>query len=157
MLFDEWQAQRALLNHDILCNQLRNELGAVRMNPQCSAVVRLKMWPQRAGEYRKFFDMAAEALSPKQILDSPAFAAWEKTRKEVFRPIIHETFLVRTDMIARVQELHELLTRSIDGVEAFLRMKPAERTLEAVAELQELLDSLSKAISALPREIGRID
>ncbi len=157
MLFNEWQAQSTLLNHDILCNQLRNELAAVRMSPQYSSVVRLKMWPQRAGEYRKFFDMAIEALSPKQVLDSPVFATWEKTRKEVFGPIIHEMFLVRSNMIARVQELHELLTRSVDGVEAFLLMKPADRTLKAVTKLQELLDSLSKAISALPKRIGKTD
>ena len=154
MLFDEWQSQRALLNHDILCNQLRTELVALRVAPQSPAVVRLKMWPRQADEYRKFFDLAIDALSPQQVLNSPIFATWDETRKDDLGPIVHEVFLALSNIAAEVQELHESLSCSVGAVEAFLAIRPTERTPERVAKLQELLDSLSQDISALPREIG---
>ncbi len=154
MLFDEWQSQRSLLNHDILCNQLRNELAALRATPRSPTVVRLRMWPLHEKEYRGFFDLTIDGLSPQQLLDMPIFAAWDQARKEAFGPLFHEIFVVVTNIAGEVRQLHELLSGSVDAVEAFLAMRPADRTSEDVERLQELLDSLSQAISTLPREIG---
>lgn len=154
MSLKEWLDQRAVLNHDILCNQLRNELGAVRADPKRHALVRLKMWPLHEIEYRRLFDATIEVLSPVRLLDLPVFACWSDDMKTSFRPVFHELFLATTQVEAKVKALHELLGRGVEGVQAFVATPPGKRTTEQAVTLQELLDSLSAAISALPREVG---
>jgi hypothetical protein len=156
MFLREWLDQRALLNHDILCNQLRNELCALRADATHNAAVRLKTWPRREPEYRRLFDATLEALSPAQLVDSAVFACWNEDMKRNFRPVFHELFVATSGVAEQVRDLHQLLSKSLEGVKVYLATPQAKRTAEAVASLQTVLDALSAAISALPKEIGAI-
>jgi hypothetical protein len=153
MLFNEWLGQRALLNHDVLCNQLRNELGALRADPK-RTVVRLKTWPLHETEYRAFFDSSIEALSPKQFFTNQRFACWKPEMKTTFEPVFYELFMLTSNLAVRIEALHQLLTRSLNGVQTFLATDAAKRNPSHVAKLQELLESLSQEISALPSQVG---
>ena len=153
MVLNEWLGQRELLNHDVLCNQLRNELGALRADPK-RAVVRLKTWPVREAEYRAFFDSSIEALSPRQFFTNQRFACWKPEMKTTFEPLFHELFMLTSNLAARVEALHQLLTQSLNAVQTFLATDAAMRNPSHVAKLQELLESLSQGISALPSQVG---
>jgi hypothetical protein len=153
MFLNEWLGKRALLNHDVLCNQLRNELGALRTDPK-RTVVRLKTWPLRESEYRAFFDSSIEALSPKQLFTNQRLACWKPEMKTQFEPLFHELFMLTSTLAARIATLHQLLTQSLNGVQTFLATDAAKRNPSHVAKLQELLESLSQEISALPSQVG---
>lgn len=152
--WSEWLEQRALLNHDILCNQLRNELVALQGDPQSPDVVRLKMWLLRESEYRRFLDSTLNALSPAQLLESPHFARWAAEERVFFQLVFQELFCQTTGLGLRIEALQELLTKCVGEVGAFLEVAPVERTHDRIARLQSLLEALSLGISSLPTVIG---
>ena len=76
--------------------------------------------------------------------------------KRNFRPVFQELFVATSGVAEQVRELHQLLNKSLEGVKVYLATPQAKRTAEAVASLQTVLDALSAAISALPKEIGGI-
>jgi len=154
MGMNEWTEKRALLNHDVLCNQLRNELAAARLDPTHHPLTRLRMWPQREQEYRQFFDAAIDAFSPVHLLGFAFFASWSAEMKCEFGPAFHELFLATSNIKADVASLHDFLNESLLEVNAFLATAAVERTVEQAGAVLARLDTLSVAISALPRTIG---
>jgi len=154
MRLKKWAELRAVLNHDILCNQLRNELAAARLDPVHHTLTRLRMWPQREQEYRQFFDAAKDALSPVRLLDSAQFACWSDEMKCEFGPAFHELFLSTSNIAADVARLHHLLDDSLRDVNAFVATPAAERTIDGAGAVLARLDMLSTSISALPTTIG---
>jgi len=156
MQLNEWLELRELLNHDILCNQVRGELSALQAEQGNNTLVRLTRWPEREPEYRRWLDATVEALGPAQWLDSPAFACWDETMRARFKPALQELFLATSSVAGQVEALHELLTQAVSEVKEFVSAAPVARTPEKVAALQELLFALSAAISALPRNVCAI-
>ena len=155
-MLKQWLDQRALLNHDVLCNQLRNELASLRSEPTQSHTPRLSMWPKRKKEYITFLDNAINALSFSSLLDRSIFDCWSNSMKENWRPVFHGLFLNTTNIPNKIIHLKELLNDSAETVLSFSNVRPRERTLKMVVALQEKLDALSTAISSLPHNVGDV-
>ena len=157
MQLEEWLEVRELLNHDILCNQVRSELAALQSAQHDHRIVRLKHWPEREPEYRRWLDATFEALSPAHLLDSSVFSCWSEDMRSKFRPAVHQLFLATTSLGAQVRKLHELLGLSVKGVREFVAAAPPERTADKLSALEALLAALSAAISALPRSVSSVE
>ena len=151
---ERWLNKRALLNHDILCNQIRNEIDALRRAPSENSTTRLRMWIYRESEYQKLLNECIVALSPMQLLESELFSCWPRELKESFSPIFHELFLIMTGLEMRIAELLQVLSASIASVKAFLSIEQSMRTLDDVMQIREKLANLSEGISSLPSKIG---
>ena len=157
MLSREWAAKRALLNHDVLCNQLRNELAAARQDVTHHPLTRLQCWSKREEEYRSFFNGAISAVSWAHLLDATIFRSWTSEMRECFRPIVHECFAAATNIDFEVSELHRLLTASLEGVSTFLNTPAVLRRTEDAETVLATLDALSSAISGLPHAFDDAD
>lgn len=149
-MLKEWLNQRALLNHDILCNQLRNEILSLRSDPTQTQTPRLKMWPKRKHEYEIFLDKTIEALSFASILDDHVFDSWQDSLKSTSKPIFHQLFLATTDISKRVDDLKRLLDESVEAALYFNTIEPAKRTVDMIVSLQKKVEALSNGISSLP-------
>lgn len=147
---NNWQSQREKLNHDILCNQLRNELGTLRRDPRGNSLHRLELWPEHAKEYRQLFDSAAEALSTIRLLELPEFDCWTNEKKNCFKPVFHKIFLINSGIELKVERLNEMLNEVLTIIKKFLETPVDKRTEEMVLEMQEILDHFSAKISELP-------
>lgn len=150
-VFCDWTAQRSLLNHDILCNQLRMETSALRMDPGRDSYLRLRQWPQRERDYRRLFDGALEALTPRQLLCGESFACWSEDMRRQYGMVFHAIFVATYGVEREVERLHALLTAALECTQALLRTRPDRRTEEMVATVSSALDDLSEAISSLPK------
>ena len=151
-----WLDRRGVLNHDILCNQLRNELSALRIEPELSNPIRLQMWLHHELEYREFFEDAFSVFSPSYLMDSPLFAQWPARDRDLFRKVFHELYILTSELPAKVQRLQELLSESIVRINGFLATTSRFRTSTAVEEIIEALECLSEEISSLPDRAGCI-
>jgi len=151
---DSWLAQRGLLNHDILCNQLLVELAAAKKDPQDHPLMRLTLWVRREAEYRTWLSSTVEVLSLAHVLDSPLFETWNQHTKTVFRPIFHGMFLAVSGIHKRVDELNRLLTEALSQGNCLLQIPQEMRTEQDFVRVHERLEQFSSAISSLPKEIG---
>jgi hypothetical protein len=147
----EWTALRALLNHDVLCNQVRGELCALAVDPHQSTL-RLERWIQREREYHVLLEEAVNVLSLANFVDSAEFACWNCTQRNAFRKPFHALFLATSDVPRRTKELLDLLRMSIESVRSFLAVPRRYRTREGATVPLELLTELSMGISALSKE-----
>lgn len=146
----KWQSLRERLNHDILCNQLRNELEVLRRHPGGSSLHRLEMWSKRAGEYRLLFSLSTEELSPLKLLDIDAFKCWSEEQQAIYGPVLHRMFLVNSGLEKKLETLNSLLDESLRSVRRFLDTPREKRTEEMVIQIQEKVEQLSAKISELP-------
>ena len=155
-ILTEWLSQRDLLNHDVLCNQLRNELASLRSEPTQVITPRLSSWPKRKTEYTNFLNDTIEAISFARILDTSIFDCWGTNQKAFWEPVFHELFLATTDVREKIHDLNELLNESVEAVIHFNEISPKKRTIEMIVSLQRKLDALSAGISSLPNNVGKI-
>jgi len=146
----QWQTDRERLNHDILCNQLRTELLRLCRNPHSEAVVRLASWPSHKDEYLALFDHAAEALSPRYLMELDLFNCWTREQKQYFGEKFHELFLITSNIETKTTHLKSLLSDCIDTLHRFLAVPSEQRTVQMVKEIQQKLDYFSEKISELP-------
>ena len=146
----EWEKHRSILNHDILCNQLRNELARLRSEPQSDTTVRLAMWPKRQREYILFFEATVAILNPERIIDSDLFLCWDNQTKKCFKVIVRNLYDSVEEIEKRVEELKSILLESIRIVDSFFSMPVDKRTEKSVVKIQEKLEELSFRISKLP-------
>jgi hypothetical protein len=152
---DHWLSRRAVLNHDVLCNQLRMELATLRQSVT-SPPLRLSQWIKRRGEYAAFLNDAVLVLDPANLLDSRRFSVWSAERRTAMRSIASETFVRISPVTAHLRELQDLLDRCVALASAFIALPPSGRTPDHVAALQDVFDRLSSGISALPEYPGGV-
>lgn len=145
----DWQSCREKLNHDILCNQVRNEVVTLRQDLTFKTH-RLELWPQHAEAYRNLFENAATALSPQKLIELRCFDCWPQEYKDYFGDLFHAIFLLETEVEKEVEDLSSIFETALSEIKSFIAMPPEERTQESVLKLQQMLEALSVAISALP-------
>jgi len=145
-----WSAQRAFLNHDVLCNQLRTETAALKKNPNQVRVLRLEQWSSREDDYRALFDNAIDVLGPERVLVTNWFSCWSDGLKCHFGVVFREIFLATSNLPQQIKILHQCLTHALEKVHCLLLTSPEARTIDMIAELDNVLDELSCNISALP-------
>ena len=146
----EWEKNRSILNHDVLCNQLRNELVRLRKEPCSKSFIRIAMWPKRQDEYIDFLDSAMDVLSPGEIVDSFLFACWDSQQRELFKLLVRNLYNEVENIESQIKEAKSILTESISLIESFFSTPIERRTTQAVIKIQDKLDELSKRISKLP-------
>jgi len=151
--FDRWMDKRTLLNHDILQNQVMNELSTLRICPQDTVIRRLNQWLERKGEYEEFILSTIEALSPVQLMSTKLFDTWNVHMKKAYSELFHEIFCSVSRLDGKVRELVKKLDEAANSVSRFLDLRPEERTLAKVEELEKVLGELSNLITALPQTI----
>jgi hypothetical protein len=149
MAFYDWQSRREKLNHDILCNQLLNEVVTLQQQP-ASDVCRLHLWPQHAESYRKLLNDAADALSAKRLLELPCFECWSQDYKDYFGMIFHAVFLLESGIDKKLDDVRFLFEAALQQTNIFMSVAPEKRTAEMVIDLQQKLSALSAGISSLP-------
>ena len=153
-IFKQWIDLRGVLNHDVLCNQLRNELLSLQEEPKGHEAIRLKTWVTREDEYRGFLTATVDALSPNGLISCAGLACWTEEQIRVYANVAHALFLAETDMTAIVKRLTELLAAAVCSAKRLLSTPRPERSNDMVADLSVLVDKLSEGISDLPRSIG---
>jgi len=156
MELKQWLNQRALLNHDILCNQLRNELVSLRAEPTRTKIQRLSTWPKRKTEYMDFLNNTIDVLSFASLLDTDVFGCWSYSKKNSFKPAFHELFLNTTTILNKVTQLKRLVDLSVNSVLNFINTEPQKRTVQMIIDLQEKLETLSNGISSLPNNMKEL-
>lgn len=150
MNLNEWGKKRAILNHDVLCNQLRNELARLREEPSSKTCLRIAMWPQRKDEYVDFLDSALYVLNPGEIVDTSLFNSWNPSQREQFKLYIRKLYNQLEDIEGQVVKTKALLSESISLINAFFEVSYENRTSQDIIEIQKKLEMLSKRISKLP-------
>jgi hypothetical protein len=149
MALHDWQARREKLNHDILCNQVLNEVASLHFEP-ASEVHRLQLWPRHAEAYRELFKDAPVALSAKRLLELPCFDCWSQEYNDYLGMIFHAVFLLESGIEKKLDSLRALFEKSLRKTNNFISLHPDKRTGEMVDDLQQTLTALSAGISALP-------
>ncbi len=146
-----WTDDRARLNHDILANQLQNEVMMLQDDPQ-GACVRLVQWIGRENEFRCFLAESLKVLSFSRLMDLPIFDVWNSKRRQLIRSVADELFLRASTGPAAVEELESILSRTLELAREFVATPGKKRTEEQVKTLLDLIGRLSRGISMLPRD-----
>ncbi|MDZ7721644.1 MAG: hypothetical protein U5R06_02160 [candidate division KSB1 bacterium] len=146
----EWENKRAYLNHDILGNQLRNEVQSLLYQKKYDEIDRLESWLSLEDEYRKFIKNAIEYLPPTDIVDSCLFNGLNQEEKYFYKEIIYEIYMRTTKLDESVKKLDKLLTEAILSIKEFINTENSKRTDEMLLQVQKTIDSLSTEISKLP-------
>jgi hypothetical protein len=150
---EDWLDRRAVLNHDVLANQVATELAMLAQQTDANPV-RLMQWLRREPEYAALLRDAADVLDPAHLVDLPQFDVWTDERRSAMRMMVSERFQRTSAVSETLQSLEALLRRCVVSATAFLAMPPKSRTASTVAEMQSNFEQLSEGISSLPTRCG---
>lgn len=147
-LFDAWAFRRTHLKHnwfDHLADLLHTGDGQV---PGL-----LLEWPEKAPLLRQWVSEAEGALSPRQVLQLPAFAHWHESSRADWAEQLHQRFLARSGVRSLCDEIQGLLDDLDREVRPHLdrpgaRLNRAERERLATAS-QEICRRLSELPAAV--------
>jgi len=145
-----WEDTRARLNHDILRNQVLNEVMALENDParECP---RLGMWLKYQDAYEKMLDDTESETGYAGILKSELFDCYDDEMRAKVSEMLEQLFLCKTNVREKVVTCRKTLEEALQATKRVLATGPEERTVSDVRNLSELLHQLSNQISALPR------
>jgi len=144
-----WSEDRGRLSHDILANQITNELMTLEMNPS-GETIRLNQFIQRENEFRCLLAGAPEALSEASIIDWPIFNVWDSQYRAEIRQVVHALFITKSGLNETLKDLEKNLKECLEGTRRFLDFPDDRRTSDQVISLRKKFDLLRMGISLLP-------
>jgi hypothetical protein len=87
------------------------------------------------------------------IVNTALFSCWPMELKTACCPIFKELFLSMHAIRERVTNLHIRLADCESGARDFLQLRPQDRTMDQIVELERRFSDLSRGISDLPRPV----
>jgi len=147
---NEWDDKRSHLNHDILRNQVLNEVMTLQDDPH-GACPRLRLWLRNISAYKTLLDSAEHQTSFARILDADLFDCYDAAMKNKVGAMFHALFLRKTHFDEKIKCCRQTLDEATDLAQALV--DKSSRTAEEVQNLSRLLYRLSDEISALPQAL----
>ena len=151
---DDWQARRALLNHDVLLNKVLNSFRAAATiaSGQFAIVEQfLQLFLDRKAEFGLLLEQAPQVLSPAQWLDRGPLGSMPSESRDRLRTFLEQDFLATSWVPSRVLEgkakLEEALAASTD-----LLKSGNAASVAKIQNTERCLQDLSVIISSLPRD-----
>jgi len=146
-----WGDSRAHLNHDVLRNQVLNEVMTLQHDAQAECP-RLGIWLRNKKAYEELLDQAEAQTSYARILDVDLFDCYDAAMKAEVGDIFHALFLAETHIREKVSECRKTLEAAVRLAESLVGK--SDRSPNEVRELSSLLYTLSSQISALPQPVN---
>ncbi len=144
-----WSDDKAKLNHDVLANQVGNELLSLENYPSGEAR-RLKKFADLEPYFRKLLTETPETLSYAAIIDCPMFNIWDADFRMKIREIADALFQATSGVSEKVKTLERMLVECIDATRDFLEIPQDQRSAEQAAQIRHKIGRLRVGISSLP-------
>ena len=149
--FTEWADKRIALKH----NWFDRLADVVRRYPVGGELpTSLKDWSKAYPPLIQWISAAIQTLSPQQVLDLPAFAAWPESFRNYYKQSLHEEFLKSS---ARVSQIVEDCLKDLNELNTeLLRMLESGGPVLIPARRSKIADSLervAKRLRDLPESI----
>jgi len=148
-----WDDLRTHLNHDILRNQVLNEVLMLENSPS-SSCPRLEMWIKNRKMYEQLIDNVEYETSYARVIETEIFACYSVSTKLKISDLLHPLFLRMTGVSVKKSDCRQVLHEAIEMSEKFLAKRPSERTVSEVQEIIKVLHELSTNISRLPSSVS---
>jgi DNA-binding NtrC family response regulator len=150
--FDRWADKRITLKHnwfDRLATSLRSFPVGGELPPP------LRHWNEDYPKLVSWISEATAALSPRQILDLPAFASWPDDFRKSYQKFLHDRFLksapdvpgIVSDCVLKLKDLNVELSRMLKGGGPVLNKDRRE-------DISSKLEYLARRLRELPEQIA---
>ena len=167
----EWLEWRTEIHHDWLKNEFLRRLRAfvlrLERNEEPEQIseflqVYFPQWEDRYPGCRRVVDDAVDALSPRQLFDSPPLSGCGDDVKRWLPDLIHALFLVRTGIrrltaeaeqaLSKAQERYVSLSAGLDG-KTPVGLEQLREQIEDWQQFERAVKAFSNLVAKLPHRI----
>ncbi len=161
----DWVKLRSKLHHDWLQNSFITFLEANQdclnstdsVNDEIDDILdQLLEWQNRHSKFLKFIEDAVEALSPRQLLNTPPLSNLCEEDRVWIGDLVHSIYLQKTQINSTIKNLIKAFNKVDSLVNIVVSNLQGEHFAETDKCGEKLLNEiivLSKQISALPNSI----